>query len=196
MSETSSPDPGGPGSPGSSPTPGEVRPRRTLERPPSARFQADQGAASEEAGAGAGTGGAGAQGSGRALTTGGLRTAIGIAILGAVAIAALNAVLAVTTGLVAVAGVTGYLIGLALRPGSMVDALGGRTPGVSTGANRVSLAIELALLAVAAGAAGAWLVAIPQGNLLGPIDYLGQTLGILLPVQAVAAVVGAWLGSR
>jgi len=194
MTETSpGPDPGSQGSPSSSPTPGEVRPRRTLERPPSERFHADDGAAPGKARS---AGGAGAQEEGRALAAGGLRIAIGIAILGALAIAVLNAVLAVTTGLVAVAGVTAYLVGLALRPGAETDTAGGRTPGVSTGAGRVSLAIVLALLAIGAGAVGAWLVAIPQGNLLGPVDYLGQTLGIVLPVQAVVAMVGAWLGSR
>jgi hypothetical protein len=132
--------------------------------------------------------------------------AVGFAALGAVASALLNAVFAVTIGLVAVSGVTGYLVGAALRT-PLADRAGDRpTGGAAAGAggrptaasrsNRIALAVLVALVAVLAGALGAWLVAIPQGNLLGPIDYLGQTLGIVLPVQAVAAIVGAWLGSR
>lgn len=188
MSETPPiPDPGGSGSPSSSstPAPGDVRPRRTLDRPPSARFQAAQGAAST------GPESAAAAAAAAAQRPGGTRTAVAIAILGAVASAGLNAILAVTTGLVAVAGLTAYLIGLALRQNPPA-----RAPCRSAGTSHAGLAIVLALFSVAAAAAGAWLVAIPQGNLLDPLDYLGQTLGLVLAGQGLAAVLGAWLGSR
>ena len=173
-------DPTGPRD--SVPTPGDIRPRRTLGQPPSARFErADSGAVGAPA-ARQGPLGAG--------------TVAGIVILGTAAIIVLHAVLAVTTGLLAIAALVGYLLGQALRAGGAGVRAGGTGDGPAAGANSVAGAIVLALAVVAAGAIGSWLVAIPQGNQLGIAEYLGQTVGIVLPAQALAAVAGAWLGSR
>ena len=109
-----------------------------------------------------------------------------IAALGAATIVVLNGLLTVTTGLLAVAAVTGYLVGQVLR-----------TVGSSTqGTGRVGLAVGLVVAAVLAGALGTWLLSIPQGGVLGPVDYLGEAMGLLLPGQLLVGGVAAWLGSR
>jgi hypothetical protein len=57
----------------------------------------------------------------------------------------------------------------------------------------VRLAVLLACLAVAIGAVGTWAVAISEGGVLGPIDYLWQTFGLFIPAELiVASLAAAW----
>jgi len=114
---------------------------------------------------------------------------LAIALGGAVVAVALNAILAVTAGLVAVVAVAGWLIGLALR-----DDAG--AAGQAAARPALGMALGLACGMVALIAIGAWLVAVPQGNVLNPLDYLGQTLGLTLPASLAAAAGAAWLGAR
>ena len=163
MTTTDGPDPG-------PPSPGE----RRLARPPSARYGADEPAAPEtEATSGS---------FGRAVAFGGL-TAIGVAV----AIALLGGVVLVTAGLIALAALGGWAIGIAVRVGSS---------GAVPAERRALMAAVLAGLAVLGGQLGLWLFARYEGGVLGPVDYLAETFGLLVPVELAVAVVAGWLASR
>jgi hypothetical protein len=46
------------------------------------------------------------------------------------------------------------------------------------------------------GQLGLWLYALTEGGVLGPIDYLGEVFGLLVPLElGVAAVIG-WMSAR
>lgn len=151
------------------PSPGE----RRLERPPSDRYLDTTTAATPTTPAGS---------AGRALAAGFLAGLVGIA-----ATIVLGGVLGVTTGLLVVAGATGWGVALATVAG------GGRAlrPGV-----RRWLAVALAIDAVVLGQLGLWLYARAEGGVLPPLDYLAQTFGLLVPLQAVVAVGIAWWAAR
>jgi hypothetical protein len=117
----------------------------------------------------------------------GAMLAVGAAAAGAVAITILGGVLAVSAGLIVVAGVTGWAVALGLRVGAGASLSAG---------GRVRLAIGLALVAVVVGQVGLWLYARTEGGVLGPLDYLGETFGLLVPLQAVAASIVAWIAAR
>jgi hypothetical protein len=103
-----------------------------------------------------------------------------IGAFGALAVVIVYGVLAVTTGLLAIAGATGYVLGIVLRG--------------SPSAGSWSLLVAAASMAV--GIAGGWLVSLAQGGVAGPLDYVAQTLGVLALVVPLVAAAGAWLGSR
>jgi hypothetical protein len=101
--------------------------------------------------------------------------------------AVLGGVLAVSAGLLVVAGVTGWAVAAALRAGAgphLDRARLGRP------------ALVLATLAVAVGQLGLWLYARSEGGVLGPVDYLAETFGFLVPLQFVVAWVVAWAAAR
>lgn len=151
------------------PTPGE----RRLARPPSDRYRSTEAVpVDQERTVGAARG---------------MLLAIGAGTAGAVAITILGGVLAVSAGLLVVAGATGWAVALALRVGA------GAT--LST-ARRVRLALALALVAVVLGQLGLWLYARTEGGVLGPLDYLGETFGLLVPLQLGAAALASWLAAR
>jgi len=102
---------------------------------------------------------------------------------GAVAIA-IGGVLAFSAGLVVIAAVLGVAVGWFLRGLS----------GTPT-ARRV-IAVAVALGGVAIGQILLWFIAALEGGVLGPIDYLAQTFGVLVPAQFVLAGAGAWLAAR
>ena len=54
----------------------------------------------------------------------------------------------------------------------------------------------LAAIAVAGGQLGLWLWARSEGGVLGPLDYLGETFGILVPLEFAFGVAAAWLAGR
>ena len=54
----------------------------------------------------------------------------------------------------------------------------------------------LAALAVLGGQLGLWLFARSEGGVLGPVDYLAETFGLLVPIELLLAVVAGWLASR
>jgi hypothetical protein len=108
--------------------------------------------------------------------------------IGAVAIA-IGGILALSSGLVVVAAVTGIVIGWLMRSPSADGATG------RAGSN-VILAIAIALLGVATGQLLLWVVALAEGGVLGPLDYLAQTFGFLVPAQFIVGAVGAWLAAR
>lgn len=113
--------------------------------------------------------------------------AVVAALAGAAAITILGGMLAVSAGLLVVAAATGWVVGFGLRVGA------GET--VTTG-RRVRLALGLALLAVVLGQLGLWLYARTEGGVLGPLDYLGETFGPLVPLELVAAALASRLAAR
>ncbi len=106
-----------------------------------------------------------------------------LAIGGAVAITLAGGLLAITAGLVVIAGALGWAIATVLGP----DVEPTR---------RRWLAPTLAVLGVALGQVGLWLVARQEGGTLGPIDYLAETFGVLVALQLAVAAVVAWWQAR
>ena len=163
MTTTDGPDPG-------PPTPGE----RRLARPPSERYRTEEPVpvAAEDGGGSFG----------RALALGGL-TAIAIAA----GIAVFGGVILVTAGLVALAALGGWGIGIAVRVGS---------GGTVAAERRAVMAAVLAALAVLGGQLGLWLFARYEGGVLGPVDYLAETFGLLVPIELAFAIVAGWFAAR
>jgi len=119
--------------------------------------------------------------------TRGASYAVVAALVGATGITALGGVLAVSAGLLIVAAATGWAVALGLRVGAG-DALAAR--------RRVRLAVWVAALAVVIGQLGLWLYGRTEGGVLGPLDYLAETFGVLVPLELVAASIAAWLTAR
>jgi hypothetical protein len=148
---------------GPSAEPGE---RRRLDHPPSERYAAvaDEAAAAaadeEEA---------------PAIPPLSERILRGVAVglAGVIAFAVLGGPLSVTVGLVAAAGVIGWITGMVVRPGRAIAA-------------------ALAVASVALGLVGIWLFAGFEGGALGLVDYLAEVQGILVPIElAVAGALAA-----
>ena len=152
------------------PTPGE----RRLDRPPSDRYRTDEPAPREPEDSGGSFG--------RALAFGAL-TAMGVAA----AIAVFGGVVLVTAGLIALAALGGWAIGIAIRAGSA---------GTVAADRRAVMGAVLAALAVLGGQLGLWLFARYEGGVLGPVDYLAETFGPLVPIELAFAAVAGWLASR
>lgn len=150
--------------------PGEVPPRRLLERAPSERYGATRNAVAD----------------GR--ETRGLSVAIllglAAAATGAVIHVAFAVLLLATGGLLVVAATLGFVVGAFVRygAGSRVRAGVRRGLGVALGAAALGVA-----LAVNWGMSGAY---------LGPLDFLDQVYGLLVPLQVAAVAAGALAGTR
>ncbi len=95
--------------------------------------------------------------------------------------------LAFSAGLLVVAAVIGRAIGLALQLGGR-DAVPPRT--------RLALAVGLSIVAVVLGQLGLWWYAGTEGGVLGPVDYLVETFGVLVPLQFALALGFAWWAAR
>ena len=147
--------------------PGEAPGERRLARPPSERYVAPaEGSAPDGA-------------DGRA----GIGFAFVLAGGGAVVITIAGGLLSITAGLLVIAGALGWAIGLVLSRATEV-------------AGRRWLAPALASLGVALGQVGLWLVARQEGGTLGPIAYLGEVFGVLVPLQLAITAVVAWWQAR
>jgi hypothetical protein len=118
-----------------------------------------------------------------------------VAAIGAAILVVLTGPLSVTTGLLVVAAAVGWATGLAVKLGGGAELAGGRSAALA-GGRSAALAVLLAVGACLAGWVGAWAWSRATGGALGPIDFLAQVYGILVPAQAVFAVAGAVLGSR
>ena len=154
--------------PGTPPTPGE----RRLAHPPSDRYRALEPPPVERR--------AGSQARGVAF-------AVVAALAGAAAITVIGGVLAVSAGLLVVAAAIGWVVALSLRYGVGAAGSLGRPAAVAVG---------LAVGAVVLGQTGLWLYARSEGGVLGPLDYLGETFGLLVPLEVVAAAGTAWIVAR
>lgn len=99
----------------------------------------------------------------------------------------LEGLLSITTGLLAAMVVTGYAIGRSIRDAG--DAL---APAAST-----ALALFFVVDAVALGNVLTWVDAVVvEGGVLGPIEYLSETFGLLIVVELAIGTVTAWAAVR
>jgi hypothetical protein len=150
-------------------SPGE----RRLARPPSDRYRAAESAR---------------EGRTRPVSPGrGLAFAAAAAIVGATAITVLGGVVTMTGGLLVVAAIIGWATAWALRAG------GGTTIAAR---RRAYLALGLAIAGVALGQVGLWLYGRTEGGVLPLVEYLGETFGPLVPIQALIAGAVAWVVAR
>ena len=90
-------------------------------------------------------------------------------------------------GCSSLAALGGWAIAIAVRAGAA---------GTVTGRRLVSIATVLAAIGVLGGQIGLWLFARYEGGVLGPVDYLVETFGLLVPLELAFAVAAAWLASR
>ena len=156
----------------------QVAGERRLDRPPSDRYGA--GAAPQPAAGEASEGGEG----------GALSPARGVAfgtiaaIAGAGLVVLLGGAMAVSAGLLVAAAAIGYAVGLAVVAGAG-DTLS--RPA------RPWTAAALAGIGTALGQVGLWLYARSEGGVLPLIDYLGETFGVLVPLELLLATgVARW----
>ncbi len=156
------------------PEPGE----RRLAHPPSDRYRAAEAQAAAAAAP---------EPDPSASVARGLSLAIVAGIVGAGAILYIGGVATITTGLLAVAGLTGLAIAAALVLGAGEHLA--RRP-------RVLIAIGLSLAAVALGQLGLWQYGRSEGGVLPLLDYLAEVFGLLVPAEFIAAAVVAALVAR
>ncbi len=156
--------------------PPEAPGERRLDRPPSDRYQvADQPAEP----VGRDETGAAAPGS----RSRGLVAAVAAAAGGGLVIAVAGGLLTITAGLVVIAGVLGWVVGALIGLGA--DTSRGRQ-------QRRVLAAGLAIGGVALGQVGLWLIARQEGGTLGPVAYLAEVFGALVPLELALAAGFAW----
>ena len=152
--------------------PGEHR----LARPPSDRYRSADSSTDVDADAGP-TGSAA-----RGVLFGVLAMLAGVLVT-----VLLGGGLALSAGLLVIWAAGGNAIGLATRIG------GG--PAL-TAPQRTGVAVGLALAGVALGQVALWWYAGTEGGVLPLMDFLGQTYGVLVPVQVVLAAGFAWWAAR
>lgn len=117
----------------------------------------------------------------------GILLALLAGLAGAGLIVVLGGPLAVSAGLLVASLLTGRFVAEGLKLGA-----GATIPR----ARRGWLALGIAFLAVAVAQAGLWLFARYEGGVLGPLDYLAQTFGPLVPLQLALAAIAAWWSAR
>jgi len=163
--------------PAAEPTPASPGERR-LARPPSDRYRA----AEERA-----TAAAASTPDPSASVARGIALAVVAALVGAGAIVFTGGVATLTTGLLAIAGLTGLGIALGLLFGAGPHLVRRR---------RVLLAIGLALGAVALGQLGLWQYGRSLGGVLPLVEYLGEVYGPLVIAEFAIAIVVAGVAAR
>jgi len=132
--------------------PGERRPgqgRPTLERPPGDRYAPTRAVAREPG------------------VLGRVRAPLAVAIGGVLLFVVLGGVLAMTAGLIVLAGLIGWLTGLLVRPPWR--------------------AAVVAVAVVVAGLLGIWLFGRWEGGVLDPIEYLAEVEGFVVPLEVLVA---------
>jgi hypothetical protein len=152
------------------PNPGE----RRLSHPPSDRYRVNEPPASPVPDPGAS----------RAR---GVAVATIAGLVGAGAITGLGGIVTVTAGLLVVAAGTGWAVATGLRLGA---------GGQLSRRGRSRLAPTVALVAIALGQAGLWLLARAQGGVLAPFDFLWEVYGVLVPLEFAIAAAVAWIAAR
>jgi hypothetical protein len=152
--------------------------RRTLPHPPSDRYAHTGGEVTPHGGPDPSSELAAAAAGGWRAEAGAVGVATGTAIL----LVLVGGVLGLTTGLLFVAGAGGAMTGLILA-------------GSPRARSRLRVAaLSLAVGAVVVGAVGGWLIALGEGGALGLLDYVWAMTGVLVPVEALVAALGALWG--
>jgi hypothetical protein len=151
---------------------------RRLAEPPSARYGPRGDAPPPDSAA-------------RSALPGPLLRATLVAGLGGVLLVLVGAVLASLAGLLFVAGATGAAAGLVLArasaPGDAAAPASRRTV--------TWLAIGLVIAAIVVAGLATWVVALGEGGVLGPLDYLWTTFGPFVPGELVVGALGAAWGA-
>ena len=109
-----------------------------------------------------------------------------ISLLGASAMVLLAGVLGLTAGLLAAVALTGIAIGRTMR---------GAGPALRP-SMQVIVGLVFVLDAVALGNIATWLYALAEGGVLGPIEYLSETFGLLVIAEFVVGGTAVVLTSR
>jgi hypothetical protein len=133
--------------------------RRRLDHPPSDRYAAEPTAADS----GASTTEAPGLSDRERILRG-----IAVGIGGAIVVTLLGGPLSITAGLLGAAGAIGYIVGMVMRPLRLA-------------------AVMVAVGSVVLGLIGIWLFAGIEGGVLGPIDYLADVQGSLVPIELLVA---------
>ena len=149
---------------------------RRLARPPSDRYRPTDSATDGDADAGPPGSPA------RGVLFGALASLAGVLVA-----VLLGGGLALSAGLLVIWAAGGNAIGLATRIG------GG--PALAA-PRRTWVAVGLAVAGVALGQVGLWWYAESEGGVLPLMDFLGQTYGVLVPLQAIVASGFAWWAAR
>jgi hypothetical protein len=105
-----------------------------------------------------------------------LRVPLAVIVFGVLAIVLLGGPLTRTVELVVLSAIVGLLVGLTVRPPLR--------------------AAVVALATIALGLLGVWLFARWEGGVLGPLEYLIEVEGILLPIQLLVAPAVAAAASK
>ncbi len=148
-------------------SPGE----RRLQRPPSERYRTPEPEPPDRPASRA-----------RGLALGAVA---GLGLAAALVIA--GGLLLITAGLIAIAGIGGWAVGLGVRVG---------TRSTASRRGRMGASVALAVLGVALGQLGLWGYAELEGGALGLIPYLAEVFGFLVPLEVVAAGLAAWIAAR
>jgi hypothetical protein len=145
--------------PAPAPAPPVVGRRATLDRPPGDRYLPARSAraASDD-------------------VLGGVRGPLAVFAGGTLAFIVLGGVLAITAGLIVLAGLVGWLTGLLVRPPLR--------------------AAVVAFATVVAGLLGIWLFGRWEGGVLNPIEYLAEVQGFVVPLELLAGAGMAAAASR
>lgn len=159
---------------------------RRLERPPSARYGPGVDDPID------GDAGRDAAGRGRRSAAGPIVRALAATTVGSLALVLVGGVLAVTSGLLFISGVTGAATGLLLADAGVGD--GAAAPALSRG-SVVRLSVAIVLVGFIAATLGLWLVARAEGGALGPLDLMVQVYGALIPLGGAIATLAAWWGA-
>jgi hypothetical protein len=147
--------------PAPSPEPGE---RRRLDHPPSDRYGTAPAAGAQEA-----TDEDPNDARSRVVSPQErLLRGVAVGLAGAIVITILGGPLSITTGLVGAAGAIGWIVGAVMRP-------------------LRAQAVAVAVAFVALGLIGIWIFAGFEGGVLGPIEYLMDVQGILVPIELIVA---------
>ena len=96
-------------------------------------------------------------------------------LAGALLVAILAGPVYLTAGLLVVAGLVGWGVGLALRGGA------------ETQGRHRTIAVGVAPTAVVLGLLGAWAFSLTTGGMLDPLGFVAETMGLLAPLQLLIA---------
>lgn len=110
--------------------------------------------------------------------------AVTIALVGALLFVLLAGAMTLGAGLLVVAAVVGRLVGLAIK-GTSLDR-----------DRRGVIAAAIAVGSVVLGLIGTWAYGRWEGGVLGPVDYLAETFGVLVPLELAIAGLVAWWSAR